>query len=119
MSRVLVAFGALFLCFAAVSGALAQSEPKKSPFGVPMAGPSQTVGAHAERSMVGDTWSWLLAKQQQVNRELANAVSQMKTGSVLQATLVLGFLGFAYGLLHAAGPGHGKAVISSYVLAHD
>lgn len=118
MTRVLTLIGVLVLCLAVSWGALAQSEPRKSPFGVPLP-PGQSQPQAAERSMMGDAWSWLLYQQQRLNREMAKAVRQMKTGSVFDATLLLAFIGFTYGVLHAAGPGHGKAVISSYVLANN
>lgn len=120
MTRSLIALGALLLCFALSFGALAQGEPQKSPFGVPLA-PVQSASApqKAERSFFGDVWSYVLMQQQRINRELAGAVRQLKTGNVLDATLLLAFLSFTYGVLHAAGPGHGKAVISSYVLANE
>jgi nickel/cobalt exporter len=122
MTRSLAALGALLLCLALSFGALAQDAPKKSPFGVPLA-PGQTTaaapGQTAERSFLGDLWSYVLVQQQRINRELAAAVRQLKTGNVLDATLLLAFLSFTYGVLHAAGPGHGKAVISSYVLANE
>lgn len=121
MSRILPALGALLVCLAMMTGAFAQTEPQKSPFGVPLA-PGQSTAASpqkVERSFLGDIWSYVLAQQQRINRELAGAVRQMKTGNVLDATLLLAFLSFTYGVLHAAGPGHGKAVISSYVLANE
>jgi nickel/cobalt exporter len=64
-------------------------------------------------------FAWILAKQAEINRRLAAAVRDIKTGDPLFATLVLAALSFAYGVLHAAGPGHGKAVIASYVLANE
>jgi nickel/cobalt exporter len=60
---------------------------------------------------------WLLAKQAEFYRLLSGAIRRAKTdGSA--AWLLMG-LSFAYGIFHAAGPGHGKAVISSYIVAND
>jgi nickel/cobalt exporter len=64
-------------------------------------------------------YAWLTAWQADINRRLATAVRDIRTGNPVTATFVLAVLSFAYGVLHAAGPGHGKAVISSYVLANE
>ena len=58
-----------------------------------------------------------MEKQALMHRELAGAVRRFKTSDPFSAALLLAAISFAYGVLHAAGPGHGKAVISSYVLA--
>ena len=60
---------------------------------------------------------WVMEKQALVHRELATAVRRFKTSDPFTAALMLAAISFAYGVLHAVGPGHGKAVITSYVLA--
>ena len=73
----------------------------------------------APPSVMAQAYNWLLTQQQRLNRELANAIKDLKAAGSINAALVLGFIGFSYGVLHAAGPGHGKAIISSYVLANQ
>ena len=92
-----------------------QSAPGKNPFGADRSIAQQ--GPAAEAGYIQRAGAWVLEKQAQINRELALAVRRLKTADPVNATLTLAFLSFAYGVLHAAGPGHGKAVISSYVLA--
>jgi ABC-type nickel/cobalt efflux system permease component RcnA len=60
---------------------------------------------------------WINLRQQEFYRALATAMKAMREdGSKLW--LLIG-LSFAYGIFHAAGPGHGKAVISSYMVANE
>ncbi len=58
-----------------------------------------------------------MATQAAYNKRLADTIREIRSEPVV-ATLLLAALSFAYGIVHAAGPGHGKAVISSYVLAN-
>ena len=60
---------------------------------------------------------WLLAKQSEFYREMSATIRAAKSDGSAVWTL-LG-ISFAYGIFHAAGPGHGKAVISSYLVANQ
>jgi ABC-type nickel/cobalt efflux system permease component RcnA len=77
--------------------------PKATPFG--LGGGAQPTGIAG----------FILAKQAEFYRALVQAVRASKQDG--NATFLLAGLSFAYGVFHAAGPGHGKAVISSYLLA--
>ncbi len=99
-------------------GALAQA-PSAPPVTAPKSFLPPPKAAEQPQGIVARTYSWIMTKQSEINRRLAAAVRDIRTGDPWFATLVLAGLSFAYGVLHAAGPGHGKAVISSYVLANE
>lgn len=80
------------------------------PFGVPEAGGSAQAGWLA--GVFGRVALW----QSHFYRQLTGAVRAWQDGGGAGWTLV--GLSFAYGIFHALGPGHGKAVISAYVLAN-
>lgn len=44
---------------------------------------------------------------------------QMIKGGALLSTFSLMLVGFLYGAFHAVGPGHGKVIVSSYMLANE
>ncbi len=58
---------------------------------------------------------WIFAQQAAFYRSMSQAVMAAKANGT--AEFGLAWLAFLYGIFHAAGPGHGKAVISSYLIA--
>jgi nickel/cobalt exporter len=78
------------------------------PFGMSRQPPAPAMGPFA---------GWILAKQAEFYRMLSGTIRAAKADGTAAYTL-LG-ISFLYGIFHAAGPGHGKAVISSYLVAND
>ncbi len=60
---------------------------------------------------------WIWAQQIAFERMLADAVSAVQADYLALWPLLS--IAFAYGVFHAAGPGHGKAVVASYVVANE
>lgn len=99
----LAALAAVMAFDAAVHALMAQN-----PFGGPRPPAEPQVGG-----IIG----WILAKQSEFYREMSSTIRAAKSDGSAVWTL-LG-ISFAYGIFHAAGPGHGKAVISSYLVANE
>lgn len=68
-------------------------------------------------------WQQTLRRMHQVQRDLhrrlAAAVRAVNEAGSGVATLSLMAISLLYGVFHAVGPGHGKAVISAYLLANE
>ncbi len=81
------------------------------PFGVP-----ETRAMPAGDGWLSGFFAQMSAWQSHFYRQLTGALRAWQQDG--QAGWLLAGLSFAYGVFHALGPGHGKAVISSYVLAN-
>jgi nickel/cobalt transporter (NicO) family protein len=87
--------------------ALAQRSPQ------PFAVAGGEGGGGAEGGLTG----WLMAEQSRLTHLIAAQVHALHDKPSAAWGLI--GLGLAYGVFHAAGPGHGKAVLASYMLANE
>jgi nickel/cobalt exporter len=108
-SRVVVAAALAALACIVIADASVHAAFAQNPFGAPK-------GAVPD-SQVGGIIGWLLTKQSEFYRAISTTIRAAKSdGSAVWTLLGISFL---YGIFHAAGPGHGKAVISSYLVANE
>ena len=79
-----------------------------APFGAP-----HSAGAMSASGLTG----WVFAQQAAFYRSLSGFIRASKDdGAAMWGLFGISFL---YGVFHAVGPGHGKAVISSYLVANE
>lgn len=104
---VLLALACVALALA--DGALHQLAAQVTPFG----GRASTATPQATGGIIG----WILTMQAEFYRAISSTIRAAKTDGSALWTLM--GISFAYGVFHAAGPGHGKAVISSYLVANE
>jgi nickel/cobalt exporter len=101
---LLAAAASILLAAGVLDAAFAQG----SPFGARGAPPAPPADG-----LIG----WIFAKQAEFYQNFSRIIRSAKTDGTAVWTL-LG-VSFLYGIFHAAGPGHGKAVISSYLVANE
>ncbi len=81
---------------------------------LPLGGPPPEPGLILPKTGI---LGWVAQQQADFYQALVGALDALRTDWT--AFWVLGGLSFLYGVFHAAGPGHGKVVIGSYVLANE
>jgi nickel/cobalt exporter len=124
--QILAGAALLTLVMILVAAPAARAELKPiSPFAGTEAAPPSAFGARPiaspfqSRGLLGSIYAWVVDKQQTMQRTLAMSVKDLKSANPMAGALTLAALSFLYGILHAVGPGHGKTIISSYVVANE
>ncbi|MDF1585782.1 nickel/cobalt transporter [Marinimicrococcus flavescens] len=104
--RVMRAGALSGLCLAALTVLALVPVPAAAAFAVP------------DPSMLGRATAWIMEQQRAFHQELTQGLKTIEAGGGTAAAMGLVTASFLYGVFHAAGPGHGKAVLSAYLLTH-
>jgi nickel/cobalt transporter (NicO) family protein len=121
-SAFLIALSGLFLLAAAVATQAETKAPSAfAPQGQAAQGAPPAAFAPPGAGAVASSgfFGWVLKTQQNLQRDLAAGVKNLKGENAFAGAVMLAALSFLYGVVHAVGPGHGKAIISSYVVANE
>ena len=70
-------------------------------------------------AFLDDPRGWVQGKQRFFYTKMSSTLQKIRRGDNVNAAMWLMFMSFVYGVLHAAGPGHGKAVVSAWMLANE
>ena len=77
------------------------------------------VEAAAEKpGIAGRAVATIVEQQRQFHRKLAASLEAIRRDGAAAAGWTLIVTSFLYGVFHAAGPGHGKAILTAYLATH-
>ena len=83
------------------------------------------VGAVLVGGAPGASWLWprtlgyIMEQQRLFHQELSNELQALGQSASLATAWALIASSFLYGVFHAAGPGHGKVVLTTYLVSHE
>jgi nickel/cobalt transporter (NicO) family protein len=124
MRLILIALAMLMMLFAVqpiASPAFAQETVEQTPLDkrkllVP---PRNADGTVKTTPFLEDPVQWMAEKQREFYGSMTAALRDLVMGGSQKAAWWLMGISFLYGIFHAAGPGHGKAIVTSWILATD
>lgn len=97
----------------------ADEQRPASPFGGRAAAPAEDKQLFTLPAPVRAVFRWVADQQRTLNDFMGDKLRESKGDGGFVAALVLLGASFLYGVLHAAGPGHGKLVVASYFTARQ
>lgn len=103
---------------AGASAPLAAAAMAASLFGFGSATAAELATIATELSFWNGMIAWIFAQQKSFHRELTEALRLLSSNGGMAAAVGLIIASFLYGVFHAIGPGHGKAVLATYLIAH-
>ncbi len=120
----------IFLCLCLLIAALAaplavRSTPASAATQVERIDPSRLIvrprsatGEDIAPSIFSDPLGWVRVQQRIFYDLMAKYMTALRAHHATAAWMLI-FMSFVYGILHAAGPGHGKAVVSAWLMANE
>ena len=79
---------------------------------------AMAAGTGPEPGLWSSITAWIFTQQRTLHEQLAGSLGQLQESGSTGVAAVLILTSFLYGVFHAAGPGHGKAVLTTYLLTH-
>lgn len=92
-------------------------QAQNSPFAQPGVSQHQRQPQSNPSSRLNNLLAYIYQKQREFQQRLTASLKRLKQNNAV-IWVLLG-ISFLYGIFHAAGPGHGKMVLSSYMLASN
>jgi len=83
-----------------------------------LAVPLLVISFSAKSSVWMDLTVWIYGQQKDWQRSISGSLGSLSGGFGITAAWALITASFLYGFFHAAGPGHGKVIMTTYLLAN-
>jgi nickel/cobalt transporter (NicO) family protein len=110
-------FAVVLVLVLASASCFAQEAP--NPFTARNTRPRTGVLAMATSGVTAFLFNLMAPVQRTLNESLARMTRALEGSRSLGGLLLVFALALAYGIFHAAGPGHGKTIVSSFFLANE